>query len=66
MNTSEKMLLFAISESQPANFAEISCRTQMATDFLGLKLDDLTDRGFIHLWDGRYSLARGVKEAILQ
>ena len=65
MNLSEKMLLVAISESEPISFAEISCRSQMATDFLGLKLDDLTDRGFVHLWDGRYSLAKGVRESLL-
>ena len=66
MNLSEKMLLFAISETQPATFAELSIRSQMATEFLSLKLDDLTDRGFIRIWNGEYSLARGVKEAILQ
>lgn len=65
MNLSERMLLFAISESEPARFAEISIRTRMRTDYLDLKLDDLQSRGFIKLWDGKYTLAKGVKESLL-
>ena len=65
MNTSEKLLCFHISEAQPATFAEISCRTQMRTDYLDLKLDDLQNRGFINFWEGKYSLAKGVKESFL-
>jgi len=66
MNMSEKMLLFVISESEPANFAQISCHTKMATDQLNYRLDDLISRGFVRIRNSKFSLAKGVREAILQ
>jgi predicted transcriptional regulator len=66
MNADDKRLLYAISESEPASFADISFRTRKETIFLGFKLDDLQHRGFIRLRDGKFSLAKGVKESLLQ
>ena len=66
MNVADKILLVAIGECEPGSFAEISLSTRMATDYLGLQLDDLQTRGFIHLRHGRYTLAKGVREGLLQ
>lgn len=66
MNSDDKRLLYAIAESEPAAFADVSFSTRMDTIFLGIKLDDLQHRGFIRLCNGKYSLTNGVKELLLQ
>lgn len=66
MNVNQRRLLFAISEAQPCDFATLSVSTRMATDFLSVALDDLQDRGFVNLRDGRYRLTAGVLDHLHQ
>lgn len=64
MNVSERRLLFELTAG-PANFAELSCRSRMGTDFLSFALDSLVSRGFVERDGDSYTLAKGVREHIL-
>ena len=64
MKPADKNLLLAIAESEPATFADISIRTRMATIYLGSRLDDLLNRGFIRMEGPKYFLSTGVLEHI--
>ena len=61
----DKILLFSIREAQPCTHAEISMLARLKNPYLLMKLDDLLDRGFLLIRDSRYSLAKGVKEHLM-
>lgn len=66
MKSQDIYLLAIIDELQPkATYAAISIRSRIANHFLGPKLDDLTDRGFVRICNSEYTLAQGVREAVL-
>lgn len=65
MNVAEIQLLCIISETQPTSYANLSMNSRLASHFLRPKLHDLADRGYIRLREGRYRLAKGVKETLL-
>ena len=64
MNAAERIILFAISDSNGPTFADLSLRLGMSTPGLEHTLHNLARRNFVAENDGRYTLRPGVKVAL--